>query len=308
MIDKFIKWYSALKRFRKNKFQKLSLHKPLTIIYALKLCLEKVRWIDYARDYKELNFIISGYSKANKANCPLPRLIKDNKNGLEIWTSYPLVSNEDVDKSGNLIHENALEKKFKFGFKDEFYNYFRQQPNLCIQAIYTIILEEFPSTLHSYILSLFNIDPYYLNLNTEIIVNLVSTKINKRKRDPKFRINVMEAYDYKCSICGLSLNLSSQKIPMEAAHIHWFAQGGTCDVNNGLSLCPTHHFSFDRGLWSLSPDPEMKFMVSSQLVTSGDNFFVPYIGKSIRGSVLQEEFLPDLKNISWHYENLFVNS
>lgn len=306
MLDGFINWYLGLNRFRKTQSDKLALHKPLVLIYALKLCLESKRWIDYERDYKELNLIISGYSKANKANCPLPRLIKDNKEGLEIWTSYPSISDEDIDKSGNLIHENALEKKFKFGFKNEIYNYFRQQPNLCIQVIYSIISEEFPSTLHSYILSLFNIDPYYLNLNSEIIVNLISTKINKQKRDPKFRINVMEAYDYKCCICGLSIQIGEEKIAMQAAHIKWFAQGGTCDVQNGLSLCPTHHYSFDRGIWSLSPDEKLEFIVSSRLVSNSDNHFMPFKGKSIYDSVKDKSLLPNQKNINWHYQNLFL--
>lgn len=44
---------------------------------------------------------------------------------------------------------------------------------------------------------------------------------------------------------------------MEAAHIRWKPRGGDCCETNGLALCPTHHYTLDRGLWSLDHNDEI---------------------------------------------------
>ena len=63
------------------------------------------------------------------------------------------------------------------------------------------------------------------------------------KRDPAFRKNVYLAYNHKCAMCGIQLEL------IEAAHIvpHSHEQG-TDDVNNGVCLCSIHHAAYDRSL------------------------------------------------------------
>lgn len=63
------------------------------------------------------------------------------------------------------------------------------------------------------------------------------------KRDPAFRKNVYLAYNYKCAMCGIQLEL------IEAAHIIPHShKKGTDDVNNGVCLCAIHHKAYDRSL------------------------------------------------------------
>lgn len=63
------------------------------------------------------------------------------------------------------------------------------------------------------------------------------------KRSPQFRKDVIKAYDYRCAICGIALDL------VEAAHIIPHAEDrGNDDIGNGICLCSLHHKAYDNGL------------------------------------------------------------
>ena len=68
-------------------------------------------------------------------------------------------------------------------------------------------------------------------------------------RDNRFRVNVLRAYDHRCCMCGLQLDL------LDAAHIipveH---ERGTDETKNGLSLCALHHRAFDHSLVTVRTD------------------------------------------------------
>ena len=68
-------------------------------------------------------------------------------------------------------------------------------------------------------------------------------------RNPRFRQAVLEAYSYRCAMCGIQLGL------VDAAHIvpHAHLQGHDV-VSNGLALCSLHHRSFDTGLLYVRDD------------------------------------------------------
>ena len=68
-------------------------------------------------------------------------------------------------------------------------------------------------------------------------------------RNPLFRQEVLVAYDYRCAMCGIQLDL------VDAAHIvpHAHPQG-LDTVSNGLALCTLHHRSFDTGLLYVRDD------------------------------------------------------
>lgn len=63
------------------------------------------------------------------------------------------------------------------------------------------------------------------------------------KRDPRFKSIVYDAYDNRCAMCGIQLEL------IEAAHIVPHShEKGTDDIGNGISLCALHHTAYDRSL------------------------------------------------------------
>lgn len=63
------------------------------------------------------------------------------------------------------------------------------------------------------------------------------------KRDPRFKSLVYAAYEKRCAMCGIQLEL------IEAAHIVPHShEKGTDDIGNGICLCALHHTAYDRSL------------------------------------------------------------
>ncbi len=66
---------------------------------------------------------------------------------------------------------------------------------------------------------------------------------NQYARNPQFSENVREAYEHRCAMCGVQLEL------IEAAHLIPHSHPKGLDtVSNGIALCTLHHRSLDTGL------------------------------------------------------------
>ena len=75
-----------------------------------------------------------------------------------------------------------------------------------------------------------------------------------RVRDGAFRRVVLELYDYRCAACGVRVRLPDDRSLVEAAHIIPFEVSLNDKPNNGLALCPNHHWAMDRYLIAPCPD------------------------------------------------------
>ena len=73
-------------------------------------------------------------------------------------------------------------------------------------------------------------------------------------RDAAFAATVKNAYDNTCAITGLKIINGGGRAEVQAAHIRSVAQSGPDSVRNGLALCATVHWMFDRGLLSIDDD------------------------------------------------------
>jgi putative restriction endonuclease len=80
------------------------------------------------------------------------------------------------------------------------------------------------------------------------------TVTHKRfKRDAGFKERIYNAYEGRCAICGIQLEL------VEAAHIIPHShEKGTDDVKNGVCLCALHHKAFDNALIYIKEDYSIK--------------------------------------------------
>jgi putative restriction endonuclease len=76
-------------------------------------------------------------------------------------------------------------------------------------------------------------------------------------RNRIFRKVILRAYDERCAITGLKLINGGGRAEVEAAHIRPVEANGPDVVNNGVALCGTAHWMFDRGLISLADDLEI---------------------------------------------------
>lgn len=76
------------------------------------------------------------------------------------------------------------------------------------------------------------------------------------KRNPQFKSIVYEAYNHKCAMCSIGLEL------IEAAHIVPHShEKGTDEIGNGISLCALHHTAYDRSL--IYFDDEFNILVNN---------------------------------------------
>lgn len=71
--------------------------------------------------------------------------------------------------------------------------------------------------------------------------------VSQRERDARFHLAVLDAYDYRCAVCGINIVQV-----LQAAHLrnHEVAQTKiSADIpENGVCLCANHHLMYDRNL------------------------------------------------------------
>jgi putative restriction endonuclease len=85
---------------------------------------------------------------------------------------------------------------------------------------------------------------------------IVQTLISRPFRDRAFKAAIRDAYQDTCAFTGLRLINGGGRPEVDAAHIRPVGDGhnGPDSIRNGLALCKTAHWLFDRGLITLADD------------------------------------------------------
>jgi putative restriction endonuclease len=83
---------------------------------------------------------------------------------------------------------------------------------------------------------------------TEFERPIVESIVSRPFRDAAFATAVKNVYDNTCAITGLRIINGGGRAKVQAAHIRPVAASGPDSVRNGLALCGTVHWMFDRGL------------------------------------------------------------
>lgn len=83
---------------------------------------------------------------------------------------------------------------------------------------------------------------------------IIERVTNRLFRDAAFSSAVRAAYNNTCALTGLKIINGGGRAEVQAAHIRPVADSGPDSVRNGLALCGTIHWMFDRGLLSLDDD------------------------------------------------------
>lgn len=120
------------------------------------------------------------------------------------------------------------------------------------------------------------------------------------KRDAKFSVRVLPAYDYTCALTRYRMMAVNGTTSVDAAHIHQFKKGGSNHPTNGIALSKTAHWLFDRGFWSITTD--LKVIVAEhRFDEAGED---TYLLKKMAGRELLQpvnpHFLPDQRCLAWH--------
>lgn len=156
----------------------------------------------------------------------------------------------------------------------------------------------FPPSLHGDVLRLVGLG-WTMRSNPS-----TGTKSVQLARDPRFRQEVLPAYQNRCAVCALHVRVDCQPVALEAAHIMWHSAGGPACVSNGIALCVLHHKFFDEGLFTVSTDLVVRVGESA----AGDSID-EVLGK-FAGSVLRvvpdcPDQRPDPKYLQWHAREVF---
>lgn len=86
---------------------------------------------------------------------------------------------------------------------------------------------------------------------------MIQQIVERPFREVAFSRIVKEEYGFTCALTGLGIKDSAGKTEVEAAHIKPVSKNGPDSVRNGLALCRTVHWMFDRGLVSLADNGEI---------------------------------------------------
>lgn len=120
-------------------------------------------------------------------------------------------------------------------------------------------------------------------------------------RDAAFSEIVKSAYRNTCAVTGLRIINGGGRAEVQAAHIRPVAESGPDSVRNGLALCGTVHWMFDRGLLSLDDDYTILMAKGRvpepvhRLINSDGKLRVPP----------RPEFQPHSQFLRYHRENVF---
>jgi len=114
-------------------------------------------------------------------------------------------------------------------------------------------------------------------------------------------------YENTCCISRLRVETSIEASLVDACHIVPFAKSHDDTVSNGISLSPTLHRAFDRGLIAIDPK-SLKVMISKHLHEPRQS---PYSIRQFRGLKIllpqNQKHLPNPENFQTHLERFRAN-
>ncbi len=130
-------------------------------------------------------------------------------------------------------------------------------------------------------------------------------------RDAAFRHTILEIYDYRCAACGIRVRISDDFSLVEAAHIIPFGVSRNDKPDNGLALCPNHHWAMDRfliapcphpkhraGIWRVGPVLDARIEGQRDLLALASQPVIP---------PREEKFYPAESGLNWREQHLTPN-
>ena len=130
-------------------------------------------------------------------------------------------------------------------------------------------------------------------------------------RDGAFRHTILEIYDYRCAACGIRVKITDDLSLAEAAHLIPFGVSRNDRPDNGLALCPNHHWAMDRFLIAPCPDTKRRacvWRVGSALDSGieGQKDLLDLRDKRVI-PLNEEKFYPAAESLRWREERLNAN-
>lgn len=285
--DSVLEKFRTLNLWRKDGAR--APHKPLLVILAIgELLRGKGRLLPYSEMDTKLGKLLGEYGPRRTRHgtqFPFWRLQTDG-----IWE----VSDAEMvrlTKSGDAWKTDLIDFNVHGGFTEEIASLLQADSRLAIEIVQELLEGHFPDTWHEDILQ-------------SAGIQLTARGVIRQKRDPKFRANILKAYEYRCAVCGFDVRLGQQPVALEAAHIKWHQAGGPDVEVNGLALCSLHHKLFDRGAFTLSNELEILVSDDAHGTAGFHEWLMRFHGEKLNFPQRQV-YYPNEDYTSWHVKEVF---
>jgi putative restriction endonuclease len=133
---------------------------------------------------------------------------------------------------------------------------------------------------------------------------LTETRSKRVARSRAFQRRVSSIYGNQCAVCGNGLRHVTGLCEVEAAHIVPRGLKGADDARNGLALCRSHHWAFDRGLFGV--DDHMELVVPPKVSAIFANTHLTTFSSKPIAAPSIAALRPSPAALSWHWANVVV--
>ena len=298
-MDTLLQRFEALNVWKSG--DKRAPHKPLIALWAIGRCLQgKPRLASYEVVDQELGRLLRRFGPHRKlihTEDPFWRMQRDNLWELdrpELVRTHP---------GGGAFKSDLKRFKIHGGLTEADYNALQGDPRLALRVAEYLVASHFPASIHAPVLEAtsITIDPV---AGSEIRNCEDWVETRRRRRNPRFREHVLQAYGSRCAVCQFSLALRDEPLALEAAHIKWHVAKGPDTVKNGLALCVLHHELFDVGAFTLLPSLE-GIVADSVQGTGVESALSRYDGEQLQAPPREGYPQPDAEFLAWHGREVF---
>ena len=307
MVETLLQNFGKL-NVRKNKDER-SPHKPLLALWAIGQCLQgRNRLIEYDSVHRALLVLLQTFDRprsAYKPQEPFWRMQKDQVWEVTQADRVPVLR-------GSVSPTNLRRFNVLGGFPSSLYDTFRRDPNVAFEVAHQLVEAHFPESMHSAVLEMtlgeYAFHEWSLDSKTKKVKRspLLTSAYSRRYRNPKFRKQVLEKYDYRCAVCGYNFEFPAGHWPaLEAAHIRWHSHDGPDESKNGLSLCALHHEFFDWGFFTVQPGTLNILVTKTVLERVPNNPITDFHGMQLGTIPRRNSDRPAVNHLNWHTKNVF---
>lgn len=132
-------------------------------------------------------------------------------------------------------------------------------------------------------------------------------------REARFRDEVLDAYEHRCSLSGLAVSPSPSHAYglLDAAHIRPVGSMGADHITNGLALTPTLHRLFDKGLFTLayrgsSLEVRTSPRLSTEMIRGNEGFELRLVGGIAAALPHDTSSRPSKEALEYHHDEVFI--
>ena len=281
-------------------------HKPLLLLMALaRIQQGQPARFSFTEIEDELKTLLTEFGPSNAPKTRnMPFWFLQNDHGGKLWSLKLPASLLVYSKTKGPTIKELRQSGVSGGLGEEVVSAIQAQPQLLMEVARQLLHSTFPDTLHESIASAVGLD---LNVPVRHVGEAPAEyRVNhKPGRDKAFRDRVLQAYEYRCCVCGFDLRLRHMPAGLEAAHIKWHTHGGPDLEPNGLSLCALHHTLFDLGAFTLEPTT-LKVLFSEHALSGsrGMTGELRHHGQDLLMPV-REDVRPGREFLEWNWRNVF---